>query len=141
MNLVIPPPSSSATTNVMRSNKARNTRPELMLRSALWATGLNGYRISYKKAPGRPDIAYPSKRIAIFVHGCFWHRCPRCNMPLPKSHKGYWKEKFKRNNERDIRKRQELENLGWRVFEFWECEIKKNPGRLALKVKNQMRAT
>lgn len=131
MKLVIPPPSSEATTNVMKANKARNTKPELLLRKALREAGMSGYRLAFKNAPGRPDIVYPGRKIAIFVHGCFWHRCPRCNLPLPKSNVSYWKEKFKRNKERDIRKRKELEDAGWKVYEFWECEIYSHPDEYA----------
>jgi len=131
MRLVIPPPSSPIVSKVMRSNRPRDTEPEIILRHALRTIGLKGYRLSYKKVPGRPDISYPGKRIAIFVHGCFWHRCPKCNLPLPKSNKPYWKEKFRRNKERDKRKRKELESSGWKVYEFWECDIRKNEYKLA----------
>ena len=69
----------------MRANRARNTGPELRLRKALREAGLGGYRLNWKKAPGRPDIAYPGRKVAIFVHGCYWHHCPRCypNLPSP----------------------------------------------------------
>ena len=69
-----PVPKSEAASRVMSANRGRDTGPELRLRRALWAAGRRGYRLHYKKAPGRPDIAYPSRKIAIFVHGCFWHR-------------------------------------------------------------------
>lgn len=71
-----PVPKSEATSRVMSSNRGRDTAPELALRRALWAAGRRGYRLHYKQVPGRPDIAYPTKKIAIFVHGCYWHRCP-----------------------------------------------------------------
>ena len=127
MRLVIPPPSSPATTNVMKANKAKDTSPELILRKSLISSGLGGYRLSFKNVPGRPDICYPGKKIAIFVHGCFWHRCSKCNLPMPKSNVGYWVEKFRRNKERDMRKRKELEGMGWDVLELWECDLKENP--------------
>lgn len=60
----------------------------------------------------------------MFVHGCFWHRCPHCNPPLPKSHVEYWAKKFELNRERDARKVRELERSGWTVFVIWECQLK-----------------
>ena len=121
-----PSPTNETTTKVMRSNKGRGTNPELILRKALRETGYPGYRLNWKKAPGRPDITYPGRRVAIFVNGCFWHRCPHCDLPLPKSHTDFWQQKFERNMERDKKKTKELEDLGWKVVTIWECEIRKN---------------
>lgn len=121
-----PPPSSEVTTKVMKSNKGKDTGPELTLRKALRDSGFPGYRINWKKAPGRPDITYPGRKVAIFVNGCFWHRCPHCNLPLPKSHTDFWQQKFDRNIARDRKKTEELEALGWTVVTVWECEIKKD---------------
>lgn len=108
----------------MKGNRGTNTSPELSLRRLLREAGFPGYRLHWKKAPGRPDIAYPGRRIAVFVHGCFWHRCPHCNPPLPKSHVEYWAKKFELNRERDARKVRELERSGWTVFVIWECQLK-----------------
>lgn len=80
-----PIPDSEITSRVMSSNKGKNTKPEILMRDALRQIGIPGYRLHWKKAPGRPDIAYPGKKIAIFVHGCYWHRCPHCDLPLPKT--------------------------------------------------------
>ncbi|MFV2062505.1 MAG: very short patch repair endonuclease, partial [Chloroflexota bacterium] len=63
----------------MKANRARDTKPELELRSALREAGYPGYRLNWKRAPGRPDISYPGRHVAIFVHGCYWHHCPRCH--------------------------------------------------------------
>ena len=104
-----PEPTSESTSKVMRSNKGKGTGPELIVRKALRDAGFPGYRLNWKKAPGRPDIAFPGRKIAIFVNGCFWHRCPLCNYPLPKAHSDFWKQKFERNVERDSRKIKELE--------------------------------
>jgi DNA mismatch endonuclease (patch repair protein) len=109
----------------MQGNKAKDTKPELAVRRMLRDAGFPGYRLQWKKAPGRPDIAYPGRKIAIFVNGCFWHRCPKCNPSTPKTNAEYWNEKFKQNVERDQRKVEELEALGWKVFVIWECELKK----------------
>ncbi len=121
-----PPPTSSSTTNVMKANKGRDTKPEVAVRLMLRQLGHPGYRLNWKGAPGRPDIAYPGRKIAIFVNGCFWHRCPICNLPLPKSHTDFWTEKYKRNVERDERKITELETAGWKVTNIWEGETKKD---------------
>lgn len=131
-----PIPESEITSRTMSANKGKDTGPELILRKALRKVGLSGYRLHWKKATGRPDIAYPGRKIAIFVHGCFWHRCPYCDLPLPKSHSEFWSEKFKRNKERDVKKILNLEESGWKVLIFWECEIKKNSLDCAKKVKN-----
>ena len=74
---------------------------------------MGGYRVAWKKAPGSPDIAYPGRKIAIFVNGCFWHRCPHCAPSLPKRNSDFWRHKFARNEERDARKVRELEDAGW----------------------------
>jgi DNA mismatch endonuclease, patch repair protein len=124
LQLPNPPPSSPAVRNVMRANRARDTAPELRLRRALREAGLGGYRLNWKKAPGRPDIAYPGRKLAIFVHGCFWHHCPRCYPNLPNSNPDFWARKFELNQERDGRKRRALEGGGWLVVETWECDIR-----------------
>lgn len=110
----------------MKANRARDTGPELQLRAALRSAGLGGYRLAWNKAPGRPDVAYPGKHVAVFVHGCYWHRCPICDKPLPKNNSQFWQTKFIRNQERDARKKRELEKAGWRVVQVWECQIKKD---------------
>jgi DNA mismatch endonuclease, patch repair protein len=124
LQLPNPPPSSPAVRNVMRANRARNTGPERRLREALRAAGLGGYRLNWRKAPGRPDIAYPGRKLAIFVHGCYWHHCPRCYPNLPKSNPEFWARKFELNQERDARKRRRLETTGWMVIEAWECDVR-----------------
>ena len=122
-----PQPTSEATTKTMKANKGKNTGPEIKVRRMLRGIGYPGYRLNWKKSPGRPDIAYPGHRLAIFVNGCFWHRCPICDMPLPKSHVEYWEEKFRRNVERDARNLKDLEESGWTVVVIWECRLKKEP--------------
>jgi DNA mismatch endonuclease (patch repair protein) len=120
-----PIPKSEAVSRVMSANKAKNSSPELTLRRALWKAGLRGYRLHYKKVPGRPDISFVGRKFAIFVHGCFWHRCPTCTNSLPKTNSAFWKAKFERNLVRDSRKVQELTRSGWQVLTVWECELKK----------------
>ena len=122
-----PPAANEAVSRSMRGNVAKNTKPEVTLRRLLRLAGFPGYRLHWRKAPGRPDIAYPGRKIAIFVNGCFWHRCPHCEPPLPKSHSEFWQRKFDLNAERDERKVRELESAGWRVVVAWECRIRDDP--------------
>lgn len=110
----------------MRSNQGKNTKPEVLFRKALWNSGVRGYRLHWKKAPGKPDIAFPGKKIAIFLNGCFWHRCPKCNLSLPKNNQDFWKNKFARNVERDQEKIASLKSQNWGVLVIWECELKQN---------------
>lgn len=130
-----PKASSEATRKVMTANKAKDTKPELTLRKALWNSGIKGYRTNWKTIPGRPDICFIGKKIAIFVNGCFWHRCPHCDLPLPKTNTDFWNTKFLRNKERDQLKIQRLEKQGWKVITIWECEIKKDLPKQVLRVK------
>lgn len=113
------------TTKVMRANKRRNTKPELAVRAMLRELGYPGYRLDWAKAPGRPDIAFPGRKIAIFVNGCFWHHCPTCNLSMPKRNAEYWAAKIERNMARDARVQAELAELGWTVIVIWEHELKR----------------
>ncbi|MCC9168054.1 very short patch repair endonuclease [Pontibacter harenae] len=110
----------------MRGNKAKNTKPEILLRKALWHAGLRGYRIHWPFAPGKPDICYPGRRLAVFVHGCFWHQCPYCKPPLPKTNVGFWQDKFNSNKLRDERYRQLYREAGWQRIVVWECQLYQN---------------
>lgn len=111
----------------MKANPSRNTMPELRVRRLLREASFPGYRLHWKKAPGRPDIAYPGRRIAIFVNGCYWHRCPRCYPVLPKSNPDFWSQKFDENQERDRRNTAALLEMGWEVFVVWECQLRESP--------------
>jgi len=133
-----PIPTSEITSRVMSANLGKNTKPELVLRKALRTIGLPGYRLHWKNAPGRPDIVFPGRKIAIFVNGCYWHRCPHCNLPLPKSNTDFWMEKFEKNKERDAEKIRNLEEKGWTVLVFWECDVKNDSLACAKKVKEQV---
>ena len=115
---------SVATRHVMQANKGRDTKPELAVRKALRSAGWTGYRLQWK-VPGRPDICFPGRKVAIFVNGCFWHRCPHCDLPLPKSNVEYWEEKFERNRKRDERNESLLVERGWTVIVIWECRLRK----------------
>lgn len=108
----------------MRANVSADTKPEQELRRALWAAGFRGYRKNVRTLPGTPDIVFPRLKLAIFVHGCFWHGCSRCTRNLaPKTNSAFWRAKVEQNEERDARVTTELERLGFRVVTVWECEL------------------
>src|SRR2546428_12006564 len=110
----------------MTSNKGRNTSLELGFRSALRDAGFSGYKLNYRVAGTRTDISYVTQRVAILVHGCFWHHCSVCNFPLPRSHRNYWARKFALTRIRDRKARHNIRKIGWHLFEVWEHEIKAN---------------
>jgi DNA mismatch endonuclease, patch repair protein len=118
-----PVSSSDSVSRIMSANRHKDTKPEILLRKALWSVGLHGYRLHPKGVPGRPDIVFVKHQLAVFVHGCFWHRCPNCKLPLPKTNSVFWKKKFYANQLRDNRKTTQLESLGWKVVTVWECEV------------------
>ena len=104
--------------------RSKNTKPELKVRSILHQMGYR-FRLHKKDLPGLPDIVLSKHHMVIFVHGCFWHRHPKCKYAYnPKSRVEFWGEKFKRNIKRDKEVKKELEELGWKVITIWECEIK-----------------
>ena len=109
----------------MQGNNRADTRPELLMRARLREAGLTGYRLQWK-VPGHPDISWPGRKVALFVNGCFWHRCPVCKPSMPKSNIEYWEAKFERNRARDAAVLEELHDLGWKVHTVWECQLKKN---------------
>jgi len=101
--------------------RGKHTRPEVLLRKALWAAGLR-YRLYGRTPIGRPDIVLKARRVAIFVDGCFWHGCPR-HYVRPRSRTAFWAAKLLDNFERDRRQTLQLEKEGWRVYRVWEHEI------------------
>jgi DNA mismatch endonuclease, patch repair protein len=136
-----PPPKSIVTSKVMSANKGKNTGPELSLRKALWSAGIKGYRVHLKNLPGRPDIVFSKKKIAIFVHGCFWHQCPICMAKTPRTHEEFWKAKFARNAERDEKVLIDLRTLGWTTMVVWECEVRKDVGSIVNRIKQCLEGT
>ena len=130
-----PIPKSEAISRVMSANRGKNTLPELKLRKALGTEGLRGHRLHPKKVPSRPDIVYTKKKIAIFVNGCFWHRCPFCKLPLPKTNRVFWRNKFQKNIVRDKKNVSLLKKDGWRVVVIWECQLKNNIENPTKKIK------
>lgn len=116
----------------------RDTGPELAVRRLVHRMGY-GYRLHRKDLPGRPDLAFISRRKAIFVHGCFWHRHEGCALArLPKSRLDFWGPKLERNRLRDIEKQELLREIGWTFLVVWECEVK-NEATLMMKIEKFLR--
>jgi len=109
---------------IMRAVKSRDTAPELIVRRAAHGLGYR-YSLTRKDLPGKPDLAFVSRRKAIFVHGCFWHGhdCKR-GARAPRANAAYWSAKIARNTARDARSVSELSALGWSALVIWECELK-----------------
>lgn len=102
----------------------KNTGPELRVRRIAHALGLR-FRLHRRDLPGTPDLVFPRHQVALFVHGCFWHRHSGCRKATtPKSRQEFWQGKFDRNVERDREVEAALLDLGWRVETIWECETR-----------------
>lgn len=109
---------------IMAAVRSSNTTPERVVRSTLHRLGYR-YRLHDARLPGKPDLSFPSRRIALFVHGCFWHRHPGCKRAaVPSARQDYWLAKFERNVRRDSENRLKLENRGWTVVVLWECQLR-----------------
>jgi DNA mismatch endonuclease (patch repair protein) len=109
----------------MRANR-QVSRRETAFRHALWRQGARGYRLHHS-LPGRPDIAFPALRLAVFINGCFWHVCPTCRPPQPRANAAFWRDKLAANVERDVRVHQALQEANWEVLVVWEHEIRPDP--------------
>jgi DNA mismatch endonuclease (patch repair protein) len=106
----------------MAKVRGKDTKPEMRVRAALHSSGLR-YRLHAKELPGKPDIVFRSRRIAIFVHGCFWHRHKDCaHTRTPKTRVEFWEGKFAQNEARDRAVATRLNEIGWTVITVWECE-------------------
>lgn len=117
-------PPSAARSRIMAAIRSRNTSPEVALRRMLHQRGLR-FRLKAKNLPCKPDIIFPSQRLAVFVHGCFWHQHDGCKYArIPKSRIEFWAEKFRRNRHRDARNIATLQECGWTPIVVWDCELK-----------------
>lgn len=121
--------------------KSKNTKPELRVRSALHAMGYR-FRLHRKDLPGNPDIVLPKHRMAVFVHGCFWHQHPGCRKAtIPQNNREYWEKKLGRNVQRDERARRALAEQGWRGLTLWECEIPREEEALEERLRGELSPT
>jgi DNA mismatch endonuclease (patch repair protein) len=104
--------------------KKKDTAPEMIVRRTAHRMGYR-FRLHRTDLPGTPDLTFPARNAVVLVHGCFWHQHadPACKLArMPKSRPEYWGPKLQRNQERDIRNREDLRRRGWRVLEIWECQ-------------------
>ena len=117
--------SSARRSEIMSHIKSRDTSIELLVRRKLFSMGYR-YRVNYKVLPGKPDIVFTRKKIAIFIHGCYWHGhdCGSHYAHASQSNKAYWGPKIERAKQRDQEHIQALETDGWKVIVLWECEIR-----------------
>lgn len=131
-----PSPSSAAAFVRMKTQKRRDTKPELLIRSALHRQGLR-FRVDQAPIPGmrsRADIVFTKKRLAVFVNGCFWHSCPQ-HGTWPKSNADWWRKKLLANKQRDLLVDSKLKEAGWRALRIWEHE---DPAGAAEKIRNAL---
>ena len=109
---------------MMAGIKGKNSQPELLVRRMLFASGYR-FRLHRRDMPGTPDIVMPRRKVAIFVHGCFWHHHQGCRYAkMPATRPSFWKAKLEANVERDRRAVEKLQALGWRVLCVWECSTR-----------------
>jgi len=109
---------------LMARIRSKNTSPEIKVRQLLFSMGYR-FRLHRKELPGCPDIAFFSRRKAIFVNGCFWHQHPGCKKAsMPATNRGYWLPKLERNCQRDLESAKQMELCNWEILVIWECEIK-----------------
>jgi len=116
-----------STRRSMMANRSSGTSIEISLRRALWAAGIRGYRKNVAKLPGTPDLVFGRQKVAVFVHGCYWHRCPKCRKDAAfKTNEAFWRSKLDENVQRDARNQARLLALGYENLVLWECELKKS---------------
>jgi len=123
-----PKASSERVARTMRAVPSRDTKPELLLRSALFGRG-HRFRKDFDPVPGqrcKVDIVFTKQKVCIFVDGCFWHGCPE-HYRTPKSHSDWWDEKIRDNVARDLTKTQMLVDEGWNVMRIWEHDVRQGP--------------
>ncbi len=114
---------------MMAGIKGRDTKPEVVVRKALFAAGFR-FRLHRQDLPGSPDIVLPGRRVAVFVHGCFWHSHSGCRYAkMPTTRREFWETKLAANVERDRRARDALLSAGWRVLVIWECATRSSAVR------------
>jgi DNA mismatch endonuclease (patch repair protein) len=118
------PFSAEQRSEIMRAVGRRETSPEMTLRRALWHRGFR-YRVHKRIADTKPDISFPSRRVAVFVDGCFWHGCP-IHFTLPVTNADFWQRKIEGNRKRDRRNDETLVRDGWVVVRIWEHEIEQS---------------
>lgn len=135
--------SAQKRSEMMSGIKGKNTKPELQVRKALFSMGYR-FRLHRKDLPGRPDIVLPGRRVAILVHGCFWHGHRDCRYAkTPSTRTEFWTNKLDSNRARDVRDLEALQKAGWRTLVVWECYLRQPmpPGTLAAELSSWIKST
>lgn len=116
----------------MSQIRGKNTGPEVKLRKLLYEAGVRDYK-TQGKLPGKPDVIFQEQKVAVFVDGCFWHKCPACFVE-PETRKRFWLGKIDRNVKRDREVNNVLRKKGWKVVRFWEHDVKKRPTKVVHRI-------
>jgi len=130
-------PGVSRSSNMRAIKSKGNHSTEWRLRSMLVRQKIKGWKMHNQEIIGSPDFVFPTKRIAIFLDGCFWHGCPICG-DIPKTNCEYWKAKLARNISRDKINTRQLRKQGFTVIRIWECALKKNPTRYLQRIRDTL---
>ena len=126
--------SSETRSRVMaKVHSKRNRSTEWKIRAALIRKGVRGWRLNAEDVPGRPDFSFPAQQVAVFLDGCFWHGCRKCQR-IPSSNTDYWDAKIRRNRLRDRRVSAALRKSDWRVLRIWEHDITRSPADVIQKI-------
>jgi DNA mismatch endonuclease (patch repair protein) len=133
---VRPKASSLGARHTMQANRSVSN-VEVLLRHALWRDGPRGYRL-HPPLPGRPDLVFGRHKLAVFVHGCYWHQCPDCSLPVPKANREFWTEKFAATEVRDAAVMMRLRDDGWDCLVIWEHEIRSDVNLAAARVRTEV---
>ncbi len=126
-------PDASRSENMRAIRSSQNRTTEGRLVSLLLGQRIRGWKLHPKGLEGKPDLVIPSKHVAVFVDGCFWHGCPRCGH-IPKTNRAYWSAKIARNKRRDLQSTRRLKALGYRVVRIWECQLAKAPSQCVQRI-------
>ncbi len=129
--------SRSERSRIMANVRARNTSLEVAVRRALWRRGLR-YRIHVRRVAGTPDIANRSKRVAVFIDGCFWHGCPRC-YSTPSTNRRFWIRKLESNKRRRAQVLRTLRRDNWTILQFWQCRVQKDLDGVVDRIEDALR--
>ena len=128
--------SKETRSRIMSCIRSKDTKPELKIRKMVWAAGKR-YRIHDRSVFGTPDMTNKSKRVAVFIDGCFWHGCPKCYTE-PKTNTKFWRDKISRNQERRKKVKTQLKKGNWKVLQFWEHQVNLNSGKVCQKITNSL---
>jgi len=128
--------SKEVRSRIMSSIRGKNTKPELAVRKILWMQGKR-YRVHDRSVFGTPDISNKSKRLAVFIDGCFWHGCSRCYKE-PKSNTEFWRSKINRNKDRRKVVRSRLREQGITILQFWEHQVLSNPEKVVERISHHL---